>query len=309
MFRRMRRPGKVVCRAREDGRASDAASPTREELPVSRRISYFLCMAEARSSSRVPRPVSAWRSVRCSRGGAPRGRGCAQRRRRGSAASAGSCPHRACPPRRHLRRRHRVRSRVHLADGRRVAALGQQRRHRRSRADRAAATDEWRRQFEVNVFGTVAVTRALLPRLVESRGRIVNISSISGFVAPPILAPYTASKHALEAFSDALRRELGGHRGPRGGGRTRRRRDPDLDQGTGPRPTRRFEEAPDEVQARYAELVAAVRARSETALRTGMRRREGRRSGARGADGRPAPDPLPGGQGGEGAGPAVPRAA
>jgi NAD(P)-dependent dehydrogenase (short-subunit alcohol dehydrogenase family) len=131
------------------------------------------------------------------------------------------------------------------------------------------ATDEWRRQFEVNVFGTVAVTRALLPRLLESRGRIINVSSISGFVAPPLLAPYTASKHALEALSDALRRELGST-----GVRvvvvepgdavtpiwTKGRTDAD----------RRFEESPDEVQARYADLVAAMRARSETALRTGM---------------------------------------
>jgi NAD(P)-dependent dehydrogenase (short-subunit alcohol dehydrogenase family) len=157
----------------------------------------------------------------------------------------------------------------HLADGRRVAALVNNAGIAVPGPIELLATDEWRRQFEVNVFGTVAVTRALLPRLLESRGRIVNVSSISGFVAPPILAPYTASKHALEALSDALRRELGST-----GVRvvvvepgdavtpiwTKGRTDAD----------RRFEEAPYEVQARYADLVSAVRARSETALRRGM---------------------------------------
>ena len=49
--------------------------------------------------------------------------------------------------------------------------------------------DEWRRQFEVNVFGQVAVTRALLPALLNVRGRIVNISSISGRAAWPLIGP------------------------------------------------------------------------------------------------------------------------
>ena len=130
-------------------------------------------------------------------------------------------------------------------------------------------TEEWRRQFEVNVFGTVAVTRALLPQLLETGGRIVNISSISGFVAPPMLAPYTASKHALEAMSDALRRELG----------STGVRVVVVEPGDVPTPIwtkgradaeRRFEEAPVQVQRRYADLVAAVRSRSESALRGGM---------------------------------------
>jgi NAD(P)-dependent dehydrogenase (short-subunit alcohol dehydrogenase family) len=69
--------------------------------------------------------------------------------------------------------------------------------------------DEWRRQFEINVIGQVAVTRALLPALLNARGRIVNMSSISGRIALPILGPYTASKHAIEAVSDSLRREVG----------------------------------------------------------------------------------------------------
>ncbi len=65
-----------------------------------------------------------------------------------------------------------------------------------------------RAQFDVNVFGQVAVTRALLPALRAARGRIVVVSSVGGRVALPFSAPYGASKHALEAIGDALRGEL-----------------------------------------------------------------------------------------------------
>ena len=68
--------------------------------------------------------------------------------------------------------------------------------------------DEWRRQFDVNFFGQVAVTRALLPALRAARGRIVFISSIGGRVAMGFNGPYAASKHAIEAVGDALRVEL-----------------------------------------------------------------------------------------------------
>ena len=68
--------------------------------------------------------------------------------------------------------------------------------------------DDLRRQFEVNLFGHVAVTQAFLSFLRTARGRIVNMSSISGRLSAPFLAPYAMSKFALEAFSDALRREL-----------------------------------------------------------------------------------------------------
>jgi NAD(P)-dependent dehydrogenase (short-subunit alcohol dehydrogenase family) len=71
--------------------------------------------------------------------------------------------------------------------------------------------EQWRRQFEVNVIGQVAVTRALLPALLNARGRIVNMSSIAGRSALPLLGPYAASKFALEAFTDALRREVEPH--------------------------------------------------------------------------------------------------
>jgi NAD(P)-dependent dehydrogenase (short-subunit alcohol dehydrogenase family) len=67
---------------------------------------------------------------------------------------------------------------------------------------------ELRRQFDVNVFGQVAVTRAMLPALRRARGRIVFLSSIGGKVTTPFVAPYAASKHAIEAFGDALRVEL-----------------------------------------------------------------------------------------------------
>jgi NAD(P)-dependent dehydrogenase (short-subunit alcohol dehydrogenase family) len=68
--------------------------------------------------------------------------------------------------------------------------------------------DTFRRQLEVNVTGQVAVTQAFLPLLRKARGRVVNMSSISGFLASPYLGPYSASKFALEAVSDALRVEL-----------------------------------------------------------------------------------------------------
>jgi NAD(P)-dependent dehydrogenase (short-subunit alcohol dehydrogenase family) len=67
---------------------------------------------------------------------------------------------------------------------------------------------ELRKQFEVNVIGQLAVTQALLPLLRKARGRVVNIGSVSGRSALPMTGAYAASKHALEALSDALRVEL-----------------------------------------------------------------------------------------------------
>ena len=74
-------------------------------------------------------------------------------------------------------------------------------------------TDVFRQQFEVNFFGLIEVTKTFLPMLGAvknsmQQGKIINISSISGRRAHPFVAPYTASKFAVEAFSDALRREM-----------------------------------------------------------------------------------------------------
>lgn len=63
-------------------------------------------------------------------------------------------------------------------------------------------------QYNVNIFGTHRLTKAFFPLLLSSRGRIVNMSSVAGFVATPFSGSYASSKHALEGWSDALRREL-----------------------------------------------------------------------------------------------------
>ncbi|KKI89566.1 short-chain dehydrogenase [Bacillus sp. SA1-12] len=69
--------------------------------------------------------------------------------------------------------------------------------------------DEYRKQFETNVFGVMAVTKAVLPIMREQKkGRIINISSISGRFGFPGLSPYISSKQALEGWSEALRFEM-----------------------------------------------------------------------------------------------------
>lgn len=76
------------------------------------------------------------------------------------------------------------------------------------------ALADFRRHLEINVTGVLAVTQAFLPLLGAQRdwphapGRIINISSVSGRIVYPFMGAYAASKHALEALSDALRREL-----------------------------------------------------------------------------------------------------
>jgi len=72
----------------------------------------------------------------------------------------------------------------------------------------ALSLDELRRQFEVNVLGQIAVTQAMLPLLRRAAGRIVMMGSLNGRIATPYLAPYAASKFALEAITDAWRVEL-----------------------------------------------------------------------------------------------------
>ena len=68
--------------------------------------------------------------------------------------------------------------------------------------------DQVRRTFDVNFFGLIAVTQAFLPMLRTGHGRIVNMSSVSGMIAAPFVSPYSSSKFAMEALSDALRVEL-----------------------------------------------------------------------------------------------------
>jgi NAD(P)-dependent dehydrogenase (short-subunit alcohol dehydrogenase family) len=72
----------------------------------------------------------------------------------------------------------------------------------------ALTTTELRRQFEVNVVGTVAVTRAVLPRLRTAAGRIVFVSSVGSRSVVPMEGAYCASKCAVEGIADALRVEL-----------------------------------------------------------------------------------------------------
>ncbi|NDZ79583.1 SDR family oxidoreductase [Streptomyces sp. SID10853] len=68
--------------------------------------------------------------------------------------------------------------------------------------------DQWRQAFEVNLFGHIAVTQALLPALLHSKGRVINISSIGGRIAMATYGAYAGAKFALEAVSDSLRREI-----------------------------------------------------------------------------------------------------
>ena len=71
--------------------------------------------------------------------------------------------------------------------------------------------DQLRHQLETNLVGQVAVTQQFLPALRAGRGRIVNVSSIGGRVALPLVGAYNMSKFGLEGMSDSLRRELRPH--------------------------------------------------------------------------------------------------
>jgi NAD(P)-dependent dehydrogenase (short-subunit alcohol dehydrogenase family) len=133
----------------------------------------------------------------------------------------------------------------------------------------ALPVEDWRQQLEVNVLGQVAVTRELLPQLIESRGRVVMMSSIGGLVAGPLFGPYAASKFAVEAFTDVLRQEVGPlgvlvvaiepgaiatpiwQRGRLAGDEL-------------------WAEAEPDVQRRYAQMVDAVRALADKGSRDGL---------------------------------------
>ena len=69
----------------------------------------------------------------------------------------------------------------------------------------------WQQQFEVNLFAVIEITNLCLPLLErdgDGKAKVINLSSVSGKIAYPFLAPYAASKFALEAYTDAMRREL-----------------------------------------------------------------------------------------------------
>ncbi|MGD0020875.1 MAG: SDR family oxidoreductase [Smithellaceae bacterium] len=70
------------------------------------------------------------------------------------------------------------------------------------------SVEDLRAQFEVNLFGVHQITQALFPLLLQAKGRIVMMSSDSGFFATPFVGPYCSSKFALEGYSDSLRREI-----------------------------------------------------------------------------------------------------
>ena len=70
--------------------------------------------------------------------------------------------------------------------------------------------DAIRAQFDANVFGLFAMTRAVLPGMRERRaGHVINISSVAGFIGFPGSGYYAATKHAVEGWSDSLRAEVG----------------------------------------------------------------------------------------------------
>jgi NAD(P)-dependent dehydrogenase (short-subunit alcohol dehydrogenase family) len=155
--------------------------------------------------------------------------------------------------------------------------------------------DELRRQLEVNVVGQVAVTQAMLPALRAARGRVVNVSSVGGRTALPLLGAYNASKWALEALSDSLRRELR-HLGVKvsviepGGIRT-----PIWEKGTADAERLR-EQMSAEGELLYAPLIQAVQAQAERIAREGNPPEGGGPGDRAGAHRAPAEDALRGGR-------------
>ena len=74
---------------------------------------------------------------------------------------------------------------------------------------RSIPLDRVRRIFETNVFGTLAITQAVVPQMLErGSGRILILSSVAGVAAGPMTGPYSMTKHALQAMGSAMRAEL-----------------------------------------------------------------------------------------------------
>jgi NAD(P)-dependent dehydrogenase (short-subunit alcohol dehydrogenase family) len=126
--------------------------------------------------------------------------------------------------------------------------------------------EQLRSQLEINVIGQAAVTQAFLPALRQGRGRIVNVSSIGGRVALPLVGAYNTSKFALEGMSDAWRRELrpfgvdviliepGGVKTPIWGKSTETA-------------DALLEDGPPEIRQLYGELIEGVRTRTQKIAR------------------------------------------
>lgn len=72
----------------------------------------------------------------------------------------------------------------------------------------ALAFEEWHKLFDVNVFAPVRLTQKFLPLIRKTKGRVLNVGSISGRISTPFLASYNSSKFALRSFTDTLRREM-----------------------------------------------------------------------------------------------------
>lgn len=68
--------------------------------------------------------------------------------------------------------------------------------------------DDWRQMLEINLLAPMSLTRALLPRLAASKGRVVNVGSMFGDIAFPFFAAYSATKFGLRGWSEGLRREV-----------------------------------------------------------------------------------------------------
>ena len=78
-----------------------------------------------------------------------------------------------------------------------------------SGAAEETSVDQAQRIFDTNVFGVIRTTRAVLPHMrAQGAGRIVNVSSVLGFIPAPYMAVYAATKHAVEGYSESLDHEI-----------------------------------------------------------------------------------------------------
>src|SRR5437868_12907322 len=75
-----------------------------------------------------------------------------------------------------------------------------------------SSVEQARALFETNLFGSIRMTRAVLPQMREQHsGRIINVSSVLGFLPAPFMALYAATKHAIEGYSESLDHEVREH--------------------------------------------------------------------------------------------------